>query len=64
MFRCFATVLLLTGALSITGCDSAGDVVPDEVPAMTAAEQAKVEAYAKEQMELQKKLNTPPPGAQ
>jgi len=63
MFRCFATVLLLTGALSITGCDSGGDVTPDEIPAMTAAEKAAEDAYSKEQMELQKK-NSALQGAQ
>jgi len=61
MYRCFATVLLVLSAVSFTGCDSGGDIVPDEggTPTMTAADRASEDAYQKEQLENQKKTQRP-----
>ncbi len=52
MNRSFAAFLLVLSTFAITGCDSGGDVIPDEAgggPVMTAAEQAELDAYSKSQ---------------
>jgi len=54
MNRSFAAFLLVISTFAITGCDSGGDVVPDEaggIPTMTADEQAALDAYSKSQAE-------------
>jgi len=61
MYRCFATVLLVLSTISITGCDSGGNVIPDEnaVPAVSAEDKATQDSYNQSQMDQQKKGQAP-----